>query len=67
MLSVCRAETTVWPHPESAVREAAVNALVRRDYNAAGTDIMLAIYSHRLEMQRPGRLPNTTTPKTTPN
>lgn len=50
-----------WEYPESVVREAVVNALVHRDYSIAGTDIMLAIYADRLEIQSPGRLPNTVT------
>ncbi len=53
----------IWPYPEAVVREAVVNALVHRDYSIAGTDIMLAIYSDRLEIQSPGRLPNTMTPE----
>ena len=52
-----------WEYPESVIREAVVNALVHRDYSIAGTDIMLAIYSDRLEIQSPGRLPNTVTPE----
>ena len=51
-----------WQYPESVVREAVVNALVHRDYSIAGTDIMLEIYSDRLEITSPGRLPNTITP-----
>lgn len=52
-----------WDYPESVVREAVVNALVHRDYSIAGTDILLAIFSDRLEIQSPGRLPNTVTPE----
>ncbi len=52
-----------WEYPESVIREAVVNALVHRDYSIAGTDIMVAIYSDRLEIQSPGRLPNTVTPE----
>lgn len=51
-----------WEYPEDVVREAVVNALVHRDYSIAGTDIMLAIYSDRMEIQSPGKLPNTVTP-----
>ena len=51
-----------WEFPESVVREAVVNALVHRDYSIVGTDIMLVIYSDRLEVVSPGRLPNTVTP-----
>ncbi len=51
-----------WEYPEDVVREAVVNALVHRDYSIAGTDITLAIYSDRMEIQSPGKLPNTVTP-----
>ena len=50
-----------WEFPESVVREGLVNALVHRDYSIAGTDVLLAIYADRLEIQSPGRLPNTVT------
>ncbi len=50
-----------WEYPEVVVREAVLNALVHRDYSIAGTDVMLTIYSDRLEIQSPGRLPNTVT------
>ena len=50
-----------WEYPESVVREGLVNALVHRDYSIAGADVMLAIYADRLEIQSPGRLPNTVT------
>ena len=50
-----------WEYPETVVREAVVNALVHRDYSIAGTDIMLTIFSDRLEITSPGRLPNTVT------
>ena len=50
-----------WEYPEVAIREILVNALVHRDYSIAGTDIMLSVYSDRLEIQSPGRLPNTVT------
>lgn len=51
-----------WDYPEPVIREAIVNALVHRDYSIAGADILLAIYADRLEIQSPGRLPNTVTP-----
>lgn len=50
-----------WEYPEEVIRESVINALVHRDYSIAGTDIMLAIYSDRLEIVSPGRLPNTVT------
>ncbi len=48
-------------YPDDAVREIVVNSLVHRDYSIEGTDIMLCIYDDRLEVQSPGRLPNTVT------
>ena len=50
-----------WDFPEEVVREAVVNALVHRDYSIAGTDVMLAVYADRIEIESPGRLPNTVT------
>jgi ATP-dependent DNA helicase RecG len=48
-------------YPLEAVREAVVNAVAHRDYTIAVTDIELSIYSDRLEVLSPGRLPNTVT------
>ena len=50
-----------WEYPESVIREVVVNALVHRDYSIGGTDIVLALYADRLEVQSPGGLPNTVT------
>lgn len=50
-----------WEFPEVVVREAIANALVHRDYSIFGTDIMLVIYSNRLEVLSPGGLPSTIT------
>ena len=50
-----------WAYPEAVVRECVANALVHRDYSIAGTDIALTLYPDRLEVQSPGRLPNTIT------
>lgn len=49
------------PYPEAAVREVLVNALVHRDYTITGTDVTLSIFSDRLEIESPGRLPNNVT------
>jgi len=51
----------VWDYPLIAVREEVVNAVAHRDYTITGTDIELSIYSDRLEIISPGRLPNTLT------
>ena len=50
-----------WELPLEAIREAVVNALAHRDYTIHVTDIELSIYSDRLEILSPGRLPNTVT------
>ncbi|MCZ6634436.1 MAG: putative DNA binding domain-containing protein [bacterium] len=47
--------------PEETVREAVVNAVAHRDYTITVTDIELSLYSDRLEVISPGRLPNTVT------
>ena len=46
-----------WEYPESVIRETVVNALVHRDYSIAGTDVMLVIYSDRLEIRSPEDCP----------
>jgi ATP-dependent DNA helicase RecG len=48
-------------YPDVVLREAIVNALVHRDYSIIGTDITIALFADRLEIQSPGRLPNTVT------
>lgn len=50
-----------WDYPLEAVREAVVNAIAHRDYTITVTDIEFSIYSDRLEVISPGRLPNTVT------
>lgn len=49
--------------PPEVIREAVVNALIHRDYLLSSTDIELAVYSNRLEIISPGRLPNGITPE----
>ena len=48
-------------YPVEAVRETIVNAVAHRDYSITVTDIELSLYSDRLEVISPGRLPNTVT------
>lgn len=50
-------------YPPEVIREAVVNALIHRDYLLSSTDIELAVYSNRLEIISPGRLPNGITPE----
>ena len=45
-------------YPTEVIRETIVNALVHRDYLLAHTDIELCVYSDRVEVVSPGRLPN---------
>ncbi len=49
-------------YPAEALREGIVNALIHRDYLLSSTDIELSVYSNRLEIVSPGRLPNGITP-----
>ncbi len=44
-------------YPEEAVREAIVNAVAHRDYALSGDGIRLLMFSDRLEVYSPGRLP----------
>jgi len=48
-------------YPDTVLREAVVNALVHRDYSIVGADITILVFSDRLEIQSPGKLPNTVT------
>ena len=50
-----------WEYPEVVIRELLVNALIHRDYSISDTDITLSIYSDRLEIKSPGKLPNMVT------
>jgi ATP-dependent DNA helicase RecG len=50
-------------YPAEVIREGIVNAIIHRDYLLSGTDIELAVYSDRLEIISPGRLPNGITPE----
>jgi ATP-dependent DNA helicase RecG len=45
-------------YPDEALREAVVNAVIHRDYLLSSSDIECVIYSDRLEIISPGRLPN---------
>ncbi len=44
-------------YPESAVREALVNAVAHRDYRLSGRSIEIRMYTDRLEITSPGGLP----------
>jgi ATP-dependent DNA helicase RecG len=44
-------------YPSIAIREALINALVHADYSLGGSDIQVAIFNDRLEIQNPGMFP----------
>lgn len=48
-----------YPYPEESIREAIVNAIAHRDYTISGIDIRVDVYPDRLEVESPGKLPNT--------
>ena len=50
-------------YPAAVIREGIVNAIIHRDYLLSATDIELAVYSDRIEIISPGRLPNGITPE----
>lgn len=55
LLGLERVEETEYP-PE-AVREAIVNAVAHRDYQARGDEIRVLMFADRIEFYSPGRLP----------
>ncbi|MEZ4712419.1 MAG: ATP-binding protein [Caldilineaceae bacterium] len=52
---MARQEST--EYPLAVVREAVVNAIAHRDYSQPGEGIRLIMYSDRMEVYSPGRLP----------
>lgn len=48
-------------YPTQALREGLVNAIAHSDYSLRGSQIRVAIYSDRLEVENPGTLPFGTT------
>ncbi len=51
-----------WDYPKEVIQEVVVNALIHRDYSISPENIELSIYSDRLEILSPGRLPDGLTP-----
>ena len=46
------------PTPEGALREALVNAVIRRDYAITGSQVLLEAFDDRIVVTSPGALPN---------
>lgn len=44
--------------PQTALREALVNAVVHRDYAIIGSKVLLEAFAHRVDVTSPGGLPN---------
>jgi len=53
-------KVTQMKYPWEAIRETVVNALVHRDWTQS-VDIEVALYSDRMEITSPGKLPNSMT------
>jgi len=51
-------------YPQAVIREAIVNAVAHRDYGIRGDSIHVFMFSDRMEVQSPGRLPGPVTPDT---
>jgi len=51
------------PYPPGVLREAVVNAIAHRDYRLIGNQIHLLIFSDRVEVRSPGKLPGHVTLK----
>jgi predicted HTH transcriptional regulator len=45
-----------YEYPETAIREAVINAICHRDYSRKGADIKFAIFDDRIEITSPGGL-----------
>ena len=44
--------------PEEVLREALVNAVIHRDYALTGSQVLLEVFSDRIDVTSPGSLPN---------
>jgi ATP-dependent DNA helicase RecG len=55
MIDLEREDWAQFPH--GAVREAIVNAVAHRDYSVRGEGVRVSLFSDRLEVYSPGRLP----------
>ena len=53
--------STTFLYPDKVFREIIVNACLHRNYATSGSRIRVFLFSDRLEVRSPGRLPNTVT------
>lgn len=60
-LGATMARAEAYEYPMEAARELVVNAVAHRDYQISGDDIRLFIFSNRMEVTSPGRLPGPVT------
>jgi len=51
------------PYPSGVLREAIVNAVAHRDYRLTGSQIHVLVFSDRIEVRSPGKLPGHVTVK----
>lgn len=51
------------PYPPGVLREAVVNALAHRDYRISGNQVHILMFSDRVEVRSPGKLPGHVTLK----
>jgi ATP-dependent DNA helicase RecG len=56
-----RTESQKFNYPDKVFRELLVNACVHRNYSISGSRIRIFMFSNRIEIISPGRLPNTVT------
>lgn len=48
---------TIKGYPDFSIEEGIVNSVIHRDYSISGTDIHIKMFSDRLEIHSPGKLP----------
>jgi ATP-dependent DNA helicase RecG len=51
------------PYPSGVLREAVVNAIAHRDYRLTGNQVQILMFSDRVEVRSPGKLPGHVTLK----
>ena len=52
-----------FPYPPGVLREAVVNAIAHRDYRMVGNQVHILVFSDRVEVRSPGKLPGHVTLK----